>query len=224
MSTLLSRISLIRICLITSNTARHRPLNLDGLGLTRVITTTRVNVVLCAHTYIHTRTLPYVSKDRYATASAYPDHHQIVSREAKKACVGCRKKANTMREILHISPLSSTVSHLHLSPPSLDQPTLQASHHSSLYLTSSRARNVGALGALFAAGNRVARPSPVGASALGTQDVNRHGVGRNAAGDAGDGQAGDGHAGGGSAGRRAVLVVLLDDDAVFGDLRRRRGS
>jgi hypothetical protein len=88
----------------------------------------------------------------------------------------------------------------------------------SSHLTGSRARNVKALGALLATSQRVARPGPVGASALGTQDVDGNSVRSNAAGDASDGQAGDGNAGGGSAGGRTVLVVLLDDDTVFGDL------
>ena len=88
------------------------------------------------------------------------------------------------------------------------------------HLASSRARNVGALGALLAAGDGVAGPGPVGAGALGAQDVDGRGVGGDAASDALDGQAGDGDAGGRGAGGRAVLVVLLDDDAVLGDLER----
>ena len=88
----------------------------------------------------------------------------------------------------------------------------------SIYLASSRAGDVRALGALLAAGDGVARPGPVGASALGAKDVDGNGVGGDAAGHALDGQAGDGDAVGGSAGGRAVLVVLLDDDAVLGDL------
>jgi len=92
--------------------------------------------------------------------------------------------------------------------------------HSSIHLARSRAGDVGALGALLAAGDGVARPSPVGASSLGAKDVNRHGVGSDAASHALDGEAGDRNAGGGSAGRRAVLVVLLDDDAVLGNLGR----
>lgn len=103
-----------------------------------------------------------------------------------------------------------------LPPTSTLTPPLHFTH--STHLASSRARNVRALGALLAASDGVARPSPVGASALGAQDVDGHGVGGDAAGHALDGQAGDGDAGGGSAGGRAVLVVLLDDDAVFGDL------
>lgn len=77
-----------------------------------------------------------------------------------------------------------------------------------------------ALGALLAAGKADARPGPVGAGALATEDVDGDGLGGDRAGDLLDVQAGDGDAGGGLAGGRAVLVVLLDDDAVLGDLLR----
>lgn len=80
------------------------------------------------------------------------------------------------------------------------------------------AGNAGALGALGAAGDGVAGPLPVGAGALAAEDVGLDGLGGDGALDAGDGEVGDGHAGGGVAGGRAVLVVLLDHDAVLGDV------
>jgi hypothetical protein len=98
--------------------------------------------------------------------------------------------------------------------PTIETYNLTRSNH----LTGSGAGNVKALGALLATSQRVAGPGPVGASALGAQDVDGNSVRRNAAGDTSDGQAGDGNASSRSAGGRTVLVVLLDDDAVLGDL------
>ena len=124
---------------------------------------------------------------------------------------------------------ASTRLHRHLPRNTLNPPSPSKLHFTSLHrphqsinqpihLASSRAGDVRALAALLAAGDGVARPSPVGARALGAQDVDGHGVGGDAASHALNGQASDGDAGGGGAGGRAVLVVLLDDDAVLSDL------
>ena len=78
--------------------------------------------------------------------------------------------------------------------------------------------DVGALGALGSASDLVARPLPVGAGALTAKDVGLNTLGGHGASDAGDLEVGDGDTSGGLAGRRAVLVVLLDDDTVLGDV------
>ena len=78
-----------------------------------------------------------------------------------------------------------------------------------------------ALCALGAAGDGVAGPLPVGAGALAAEDVGLNSLAGDGALDAGDGEVGDGDAGGGVACGRAVLVVLLDDDAVLGDVGQR---
>lgn len=80
------------------------------------------------------------------------------------------------------------------------------------------AGDVRARGALLAAADTDAGPVPVGASALATENVD---IGRGR-GDGtrhlGDGQVRDGDAAGRGAGRAAVLVVLLDHDAVLGNV------
>lgn len=79
------------------------------------------------------------------------------------------------------------------------------------------AGDTGTLGGLLATGDLVARPLPAGASTRGTEDV---GVGTRAGdtdGVVSHGQSSDWHARGWFACRRAVLVVLLDNNTVLGD-------
>ena len=78
--------------------------------------------------------------------------------------------------------------------------------------------NVGARGALGSASDLVARPLPVGARALTAEDVGLNTLGGHRTSDAGNLEVGDGDTGGRLAGRGAVLVVLLDDDTVLGDV------
>ena len=80
------------------------------------------------------------------------------------------------------------------------------------------AGDVGAAGALNTASDTVAGPLPAGAGALSAEDVGLDTLGGHGTSDAGDGEVGDGNTGGGRACRRAVLIVLLDDDAVLGDV------
>ena len=87
------------------------------------------------------------------------------------------------------------------------------------HLASSRAGDVRALATLYTTSNRVARPGPVAAGALRTEDVDRDSLAGDSAGHTLDSQAGDGDTSSGGASRRAVLVVLLDDDTVLGDLQ-----
>lgn len=84
-------------------------------------------------------------------------------------------------------------------------------------LARSAVGDAGALGAGLATsdGNRL--PGPVGAGTVSAEDVDLGSIVLNGALDAIQSQAGDRDAVGGVASGRAVLVVLLDDDAVLGD-------
>lgn len=84
-------------------------------------------------------------------------------------------------------------------------------------LAASTTRNILTAGTLLSTGNTNTLPSPVGAAALTTQNVDFGSRAGDATRNTVDGETGDGDAGGGCTGRTAVLVVLLDDDAVFGD-------
>lgn len=75
-----------------------------------------------------------------------------------------------------------------------------------------------AAGALFSSGDVVASPGPVGAAALSAKDVDVGAAGFDGTLDVLDGQASDGDAGSGLAGGRAVLVILLDDNTVLGNV------
>lgn len=88
------------------------------------------------------------------------------------------------------------------------------------YLALGRAGNTLALGAGLATSDFDAVPGPAGASARGTEDVNVGRTAGNSSLDVAQGQASDGDAAGGSASGAAVLVVLLNDDAVLGDSRQ----
>lgn len=85
-------------------------------------------------------------------------------------------------------------------------------------LAGGRAGNVGALGRGLASGDLVTGPGPVRAGTLGAQDVDVGGRGSDRAGNLANLEVGDGDAGGGSASRAAVLVVLLNDDTVLGNV------
>ena len=60
-------------------------------------------------------------------------------------------------------------------------------------------------------------PGPVGASTLGTQNVDVGSTAVDSSVDVVDGQTSDGDTAGGGSGRAAVLVVLLNDNTVVGD-------
>ena len=72
-------------------------------------------------------------------------------------------------------------------------------------LTASAARNILAAATLLSTGESNTLPGPVRAATTATQNV----------------EAGNGDAGGGGTSRTAVLVVLLDDDAVFSNAGER---
>ena len=84
-------------------------------------------------------------------------------------------------------------------------------------LAASTARNVLAAGTFLSTGNRNTLPSPVRAATFTTQDVDIGSRASDATRNTIDGKTGNRDAGGGCAGRAAVLIVLLNDDAVFGD-------
>jgi hypothetical protein len=84
-------------------------------------------------------------------------------------------------------------------------------------LAASTARNVLAAGTLLSTSDRDTLPSPVGAATFTTQNVDIGSRARDATCNTVDGKTGNRDAGGGCAGRAAVLIVLLNDDAVFGD-------
>lgn len=85
-------------------------------------------------------------------------------------------------------------------------------------LAGSGLRNVGALGALLSTSDRVTRPSPVGASTLGAKNVDGGSAGRDGTLDILNSKTSDGNAGGRGSSGRSVLVVLLDDNTVLGDV------
>lgn len=102
----------------------------------------------------------------------------------------------------------------------INQPN-EATNEASVKRLASSARaagDVGAGGALDTASDLVAGPLPVGAGALTAKDISLNTLGGHRASDAGNLEVGDGDTGGGLAGRGAVLVVLLDDDTVLGDV------
>lgn len=86
-------------------------------------------------------------------------------------------------------------------------------------LTTDTRRNTLALGGLLSSSYRHTRPGEVGAR--GAEDVDVGTARRNGALDTLQGEAGDGDPGGGSAGWGTVLIVLLNDDAVLGDVQQR---
>ena len=85
-------------------------------------------------------------------------------------------------------------------------------------LARSSAWDVRALGRFLSTGESDTTPSPAGARSLSAKDVNSGSAGGNRSSDTGYGETGDGDAGGGCAGWGAVLVILLDDDTVLGDV------
>lgn len=83
---------------------------------------------------------------------------------------------------------------------------------------SATAGDVLALGALLSTSDAVAGPGPARAGALAAKQVGV-GAGRGDGSlDAGDSKVGDWNTSGGGSGRAAVLVVLLDDDTVLGNV------
>lgn len=88
----------------------------------------------------------------------------------------------------------------------------------AIRLARSSGGDVLALGASLATGDVNASPGPVGAGSVTAEDVDRDSIISDRAGDVLDGEAGDGDAVGGGTSGRAVLVILLDDDAVVGDV------
>lgn len=82
------------------------------------------------------------------------------------------------------------------------------------------ARDVLALSAGLATADANAVPGPARASARGTQDVDIRGTAVNCALDVAQSQTGDGDAVGRSTSGAAVLVVLLNHNAVVGDPRK----
>jgi hypothetical protein len=84
-------------------------------------------------------------------------------------------------------------------------------------LAASTARDVLALATGLSPRNSDATPRPVGASTGSTKNVDISSAAGDSSLDVAHGKTSDRDAVGGGAGRAAVLVVLLDDDAVLGD-------
>lgn len=82
----------------------------------------------------------------------------------------------------------------------------------------STAGDVQAGGRCLSSSEGDAGPGPVGAGSLAAEDVDSACGGGDGSCDAGDGEASDGDTGGWLARWGAVLVILLDDDTVLGDV------
>ena len=104
------------------------------------------------------------------------------------------------------------------SPPYSKLPSYAHVHPWLLHLAgSATAGDVRAGGGLLTTSDGVTTPSPVGASTLSTEDVDIGGRAGNSSSVLGHGQTSNGDASGGCASWGTVLVVLLDDNAVFLD-------
>lgn len=89
------------------------------------------------------------------------------------------------------------------------------------HLTRGTSWDVLASGAVIASSDGNIGPGPVGARSTTAEDIDVRSTRCDGAGDAVDGQVGDRDASGWSARRGTVLVVLLDDDAILGDVLER---
>lgn len=92
------------------------------------------------------------------------------------------------------------------------------SRHSAHLAGSATAGDILALGALLSTRDTVAGPGPVRAGSLAAEQVDVGARRSDGALDAGDSKAGDWDTSGGGTGRASVLVILLDDNAVLGDV------
>ena len=97
----------------------------------------------------------------------------------------------------------------------LTQSELRLNQH----LARSTAGNILALAALLATSDLNTAPVPTTASTRGAEDVDFSALAIDGAVNVVQGQTGDGDSVGGSTSWAAVLVVLLDDNPVFGDTR-----
>lgn len=88
-------------------------------------------------------------------------------------------------------------------------------------LARSPSRHIAALSALLPARNRNAIPLPPGARSLSTEQIHRRRTAANGALNAVQRQRRDRNTRSGSAGGASVLVILLDDNAVLGDVGQR---
>jgi hypothetical protein len=88
-----------------------------------------------------------------------------------------------------------------------------------MHLARSTRRHILTLRARLPTSNLHIRPSPIRAAPITAQNINRNSIALNGASNLLHGQIGNRNASGGSAGRTAVLVVLLNDNALVGDAR-----
>lgn len=88
-----------------------------------------------------------------------------------------------------------------------------------MHLARSTRRHILTLRARLPTSNLHIRPSPIRAAPITAQNINRSSIALNGASNPLHGQIGNRNASGGSTGRTAVLVVLLNDNAVVGDAR-----
>jgi hypothetical protein len=89
---------------------------------------------------------------------------------------------------------------------------------SSQHLARSAGRDTGAASALLSTSDAVARPGPVGAATLTAKDVDVSTLGGDSTLDVLNSEASNRDTGSGLASGGAVLVVLLDDDTILGDV------
>jgi hypothetical protein len=85
-------------------------------------------------------------------------------------------------------------------------------------LAASTARNILALFTLLSTSEANALPSPVGAATATTEDIDISSRAADATGNTIDSKPSNGNTSGGNTGRRTVLIVLLDDNAVVSDV------
>lgn len=89
-----------------------------------------------------------------------------------------------------------------------------------LIAAASTARDVFTLGAGFTTGDINLLPGPVRAAAVTAENVDVDTSALNSSGDIINGQVGDGDSGGRCTSRAAVLIILLNDNTVFGNSRQ----
>lgn len=85
-------------------------------------------------------------------------------------------------------------------------------------LASGRSRHVGTRFAGLASCDIDLPPDPVATAAAAAEDIDGRGIAVHDAGDGMEHQIGNGHTGGWPPRRRAIVIVLLDHDAIAGDV------
>jgi hypothetical protein len=146
----------------------------------------------------------------------------LVSVLVMKAELKCQRSVNDIEEIY------TELRFTRIERQACDTPAMNStlsdghaqSHSSKLrHLARCTSRDIQALGALLTSSNAVASPCPARASTLSTKNVHIRAFGRNSSRDILDRQTGDRHTSSRCASRATVLVILLNHNAVFCDVR-----